>query len=118
MYGIVGPGTVTGFTSEALGINASGVIVGALHPSSGSRDDAFVWDSSLSVLPDRGYGAEARAINSSGIIAGAVETMPGRLAAAMWSANHTLTLLKEPADAVFSFGASPTWVTGTHTPGG
>jgi hypothetical protein len=103
MYGIVGPGTVTGFTSEALGINASGVIVGVLHPSSGSRDDAFVWDSSLSVLPDRGYGAEARAINSSGIISGAVETMPGRLAAAMWSANHTLTLLKEPADAVFSF---------------
>jgi hypothetical protein len=94
MYGIVGPGGMTGFSFEALDINDSGLIAGVLHATSGSRDRALVRGTSLSVLPtgdmarkpsdqfewhDRRRGSNAA----------------GRLATAMWSPTHTLTLLKD-----------------------
>src|SRR5438067_455587 len=103
MYAIAGPSPLQGFTSEARAISDAGVVVGILHPASGLRTRAFVWDGALTILPDRGFAAEARAISASGEIAGAVELQPGRLAAAVWNSTHQLTLLQAPAGAVTSF---------------
>jgi hypothetical protein len=103
MYSIDTHIPVSGFNSEALDINDPGAVVGILKPISGPRTRAFLWDTSLSILPDHGYAAEARAINSEGMITGAVETKPGRLAAAGWDQAHNLILLPEPTDAIYSF---------------
>jgi hypothetical protein len=103
VYEIATHADVQGYTSEALDMNASGTIVGILHPISGSTTRAFSFGATINVLADFGYAAEARAVNASGEIVGAAEVSPGRLAAVVWDTGPGIQRLTEPAGAVTSF---------------
>lgn len=103
MYKISTYGFLSGYTSEALDMDDSGAVVGILHPVGGGFNKAFLWKTSISILPDLGHSAEARTISRNGLVAGAVGTMPGQLRAAIFGSITAPLLLNEPASTAYSF---------------
>lgn len=107
MYSITDLGTLPGFAPEALGLNASGTVVGTLHPSSNAAavDTAFVWDrfSGMHALP--GFGGESGAcgVNDGGVIAGAARTNANLPQAVTWDAQRNITRLPPAPGALQSF---------------
>jgi len=78
--------------SYALGINASGAVVGA----SAAAADAFLWTApgTVQTLADFGGDATAYGINSSGLIVGQVATAPNAstYVAALWQGGSLIDL--------------------------
>jgi hypothetical protein len=107
MYTITDPGTLPGYSPEALDVNKFGAVVGVLRAvAPGRPDGAFVWRkfaAGLHVLPGLRGNAEARAINSTSTIAGAVSGPNTPLRAAYWDARQQLHVLPVPGQATESF---------------